>query len=112
GPWVAGLIAGAIFAPNVWWEMRFHWPTLEFMRNARHEKMVALEPMRYLLGQTLSLGPGAAPVWIAGLVAALVRREWRLIAVLYIVTLAILLASGSARVEYVTLPCVALFAAG
>lgn len=112
GPWIAGLIAGAIFAPNVLWEIRNGWPTLEFMRNARHGKMVAIDPLRYLLGQSLSLGPGTAPIWVAGLVAGLVRRSWRLIGVLYGVTLAILLVSGSARVEYVTLPCVALFAAG
>ena len=62
----------------------------------------------------LVLGPGAAPVWLAGLVAALApgRARWRLLAGVYGVTLAILLASGAARAEYITLPCPALFAAG
>src|SRR5262249_55245437 len=69
-------------------------------------------PLLYLVNQVLTLGPGASPIWIAGLVAAIVRRTWRAVALIYFVTLAILLASRSARVEYITLPCVALFGAG
>src|SRR5262249_22228536 len=112
GPWMAAGIAGLLFAPNLLWGVRTGWPTLEFMHHARTDKMVALQPLLYLVNQVLTLGPGAAPIWIAGLVAALVRRTWRAVALIYFVTLAILLASGSARVEYITLPCVALFAAG
>jgi dolichyl-phosphate-mannose-protein mannosyltransferase len=112
GPWLAAAIAGLLFAPNVVWEVRTGWPTVEFMHHARAEKMVALQPLLYLANQGLTLGPGAAPIWIAGLVVALTRRAWRAVATIYVVTLAILLASGSARVEYITLPCVALFGAG
>lgn len=112
GPWLAAALAGLLFAPNLVWEMRTGWPTLEFMRHARSEKMIALQPLLYFMNQGLALGPGAAPIWIAGLVVALVRKPWRPVAALYVVTLAILLASRSARVEYITLPCVALFAAG
>jgi hypothetical protein len=112
GPWIAAAIAGALFAPNLLWEVRTGWPTLEFMNHARSHKMIALEPVLYLANQALALGPGALPLWIAGLVAAIVRKPWRPMALFYFVTLAILLASGSARVEYITLPCVALFAAG
>jgi 4-amino-4-deoxy-L-arabinose transferase-like glycosyltransferase len=112
GPWLAAGTAAVLFAPHVLWEIRTGWPTLEFMHNARTQKMVALEPLKFLLGQMLALGPAAAPIWIAGLVAALARPRWRLIAIVYLLTLAILLASGSARVEYITLPCAALFAAG
>jgi hypothetical protein len=112
GPWLAAAIAGVLFLPNVLWEIGTGWPTLEFMRHAREEKMVTLRPLLYLADQALALGPGAAPLWIAGLVAAFARPAWRAVAVIYVVTLAILLASGSARIEYITLPCVALFGAG
>ena len=112
GLWISVAIHALLVAPNIVWEVRTGWPTLEFMHHARAEKMIALQPLLYLANQVLTLGPGAVPIWIAGLVVALTRRTWRVIAVIYLVTLAILLASGSARVEYITLPCVALFGAG
>src|SRR5215468_145331 len=112
GPWIAAGLAALFFAPNLWWEARTGWPTLEFMHNARTEKMVALRPLSFLWSQVLDLGPGAAPMWVAGLVASLARPAWRVIGVLYLATLAILLASGSARTEYIALPSLALFGAG
>jgi len=111
-PYLAAALALAIFAPNLAWERAHHWATLEFMRNAQTRKMLALDPLRLLLGQLLSVGPGAAPLWLAGLVVALARAAWRPVAIVYLVTLAILLASRSARVEYLTLAVPALVAAG
>ncbi|HTR97503.1 MAG TPA: glycosyltransferase family 39 protein [Candidatus Acidoferrales bacterium] len=114
GPWLAVALALAIVVPHALWERAHGWPTLEFMRNARTQKMLALEPLKFLLGQMLAAGPGAAPVWLAGLGAALVpaRATWRPLAIVYLVTLAILLASGSARAEYLTLAVPGLLAAG
>src|SRR5262249_7960073 len=37
-PWVGALVAGAIVLPNVLWEVRHGWPTLEFMQNAQRLK--------------------------------------------------------------------------
>jgi hypothetical protein len=112
GPWLAGGLAALLFAPNVMWEVRHGWPTLEFMHNARTQKMAALEPLKYLLELVLAMGPGGAPVWIAGLVAACARERWRTLSIVFVVTLVILFASGSARVEYLALATPALFAAG
>jgi hypothetical protein len=112
GPWFAALIAGLMFTPNVYWETRHGWATLEFMQNARSSKMVALAPLSFLVNQVFVMGPGNGLLWVVGLFVALARERWRPLAAIYIVTLAILLASGSARVEYLTLACPALFAAG
>jgi hypothetical protein len=114
GPWLAAACAGLAFAPHLAWQVRHGWPTLEFMHNARTDKMAALEPAKFLLEQLLVLGPGAAPIWVAGLIAALApaRSRWRPVAIIYLATLVILLASGSARPGYLALATPALFAAG
>ncbi|MBI3540435.1 MAG: glycosyltransferase family 39 protein [Candidatus Eisenbacteria bacterium] len=111
-PWLAALIAAALVAPHALWEVRHGWPTLEFMHNASAHKMQALEPAAFMLGQLLALGPGAAPIWIAGLAVSFTRAAWRPLAVIWLVTLAFLIANGTARADYLALACPALFAAG
>ena len=112
GPWLAAALAAAVFAPNLIWEKLHAWPTLEFMHNARTQKMAALDPLKYLLNLVLAMGPGGAPIWLAGLLVAFARGRWRSLAIVFVVTLVILFASGSARVEYLALATPALFAAG
>lgn len=111
-PWLAALLAGAILAPNLVWEARHGFPTLEFMHNASTQKMRPLDLMGLLRSQLLVLGPGAALLWIAGFFAALVRREWRPVAIIWLVTLVLLASNGSARAGYLALAAPALFAAG
>jgi hypothetical protein len=99
----------------VLWNAANGWPTLEFMHNARTYKMVALEPGGFLKDQLLNMNVAAAPVWIAGLLAGLVGREGprgRVLAVVWVVTLGILLASGSARANYLAPAYAGLFALG
>ena len=111
-PWLGAALAGALFAPHVLWQVRHGWPTLEFIHNASSQKMRALELLPFALDQVLSLGPGGAPIWIAGLVAAFARTRWRPAGLVWLVTLTILLANGSARTGYLALAVPALFAAG
>ena len=112
GPWLAAGIALALASPHLAWQIRHGWPTLEFMHNARTEKMAAIEPVGFLLNQLVVLGPGSAPIWVAGLVAALARERWRPLAVTWLVTAALVLGGGSARAEYLALAAAPLFAAG
>lgn len=113
-PWLGAAIAALLFAPHVLWEIRWGWPTLEFVRNASAHKMRALEPAAFLVNQVLVLGPGAAPVWISGLLSGLAPRNprGRIVTTVWIVTAAILIGNGSARAEYLALASLALFAAG
>lgn len=105
GPYLAALIAGALFLPHVLWQIQHDWPTLEFIRNATGRKMVAIRPLEFLLRQVLVMGPANAPLWIGGLLVALwggTLKAWRILALLWLTVLVILLAGGKARAEYLT----------
>lgn len=113
-PWLGAAIAAALFAPHVAWQVRHGWPTLEFIRNASQHKMLGIEALGFAKDYLLILGPGSAPLWLAGLVAAFApgRPTWRPAGVVWVVTLAILVANGTARTYYLALAAPALFAAG
>ncbi|HVN04310.1 MAG TPA: glycosyltransferase family 39 protein [Bryobacteraceae bacterium] len=64
--WLGGLIAALLFLPNVIWEIRLGWPTLEFLQNAVKYKNALLTPGQFLTTQ-LQLTVAAVPVWLAGL---------------------------------------------
>ncbi|MBI1850743.1 MAG: glycosyltransferase family 39 protein, partial [Planctomycetes bacterium] len=68
GPWIAALIALALFAPHVVWQIQHGWPTLEQLASGRATKNVLLSPFDFLLGVILENHPLSLPVWIAGLV--------------------------------------------
>src|SRR5207249_7275651 len=63
--------------PHLLWQARHGWPTLEFMRNATARKMVAVPFGKFALGQILEMGPGNAPIWVAGLAFGLLRDPAR-----------------------------------
>ena len=50
-PWLCGLIASAIWVPNLLWQMQHDWPTLEFMRNGMADVMVAKSPLSFVRDQ-------------------------------------------------------------
>jgi Dolichyl-phosphate-mannose-protein mannosyltransferase len=70
--WLGGLVAFAIFLPNLIWNIHYHWPFVDLMRNIKAEgRDVVLPPLQFFLQQTLLVLPLSAPVWIAGLLALL-----------------------------------------
>ena len=102
GPWVAALVALAIFLPNLVWQIQHGWPTLEFMQNAAATKNVAMPPATFLGEQVLSMNPAAAPLWVGGLIwllAAPAARSYRLFGIGYVAILAVFL-STSAKPYY------------
>jgi hypothetical protein len=40
-PWIGGALAAALFAPHLWWQAQQGFPTLEFIRAAQEQKIVA-----------------------------------------------------------------------
>jgi len=61
-----------IALPNLLWQVRNHWPTLEFLRNGQlHHKNIALGPVRFFLAQFANMQPVSSLLWIAGLVSLL-----------------------------------------
>ena len=115
GPWLAGGLAFLGLLPYLVWNALHRWPTLEFMRRATAEKYRAISPLAFG-GELLFLfQPLAAPLWIAGLVwllAAQDGRRFRLLGVVFLVTLAILLLNRTSKAEYLSASFAPLLAAG
>ncbi|MFF5521425.1 glycosyltransferase family 39 protein [Streptomyces coeruleorubidus] len=96
GKWLAGGVAVALLitAPNLVWQAANGWPQVAMAR-ALSESGGMTGRIELVPAQLLLLGPFLAPVWIAGLVALLWRRQawrrYRSIGVAYVVILAVLL---------------------
>jgi hypothetical protein len=68
-PWIGAGLALLIFLPNLIWQFRHDFATLEDLRNvARSGKNVALGPGEFFLQQVVILHPILFPLWMGGLV--------------------------------------------
>lgn len=77
GPWLAAAIALALFVPHLIWQARLGWPTLEFMTNARAEKMVALSPLAFFAEVSLETHPFNLLLWVPGVIWLFAARGLR-----------------------------------
>ena len=112
--WVGAAIALLIFLPNILWQIRHGFPTLEDLRNVkRMGKNVVLSPGEFVREQVLLLHPLLLPFWLAGLGSFLVGRGSRLrvLGVTYLVLLAMMIAL-KAKNYYLTPIYPMLFASG
>ena len=115
GPWLAGAIAAAILAPHVLWQVRFGWPTVEFIREASAHKMLSNTPASFAMEEVKNMHPLALPVWGAGLLALLFAprfRAWRPLGVSFLVVVAILMMNRTSRPAYLFAAFPVLCAAG
>ena len=87
--WLGGLAAFLIFLPNLLWNLHYHWPFLELMRNIRAEGRDVVLPLpQFFLQQTLLIDPITAPIWLTGLFALLFSsrlKPYRLLGWCYLV---------------------------
>jgi hypothetical protein len=93
--WIGGAVALLLFLPNILWQIRHHFPTLEDLENVRRSgKNVVLSPVQFVGQQILLIHPLLFPVWLAGLVSFLVGRGKRLrvLGWAYLALLAIMIA--------------------
>jgi MFS family permease len=114
-PWIAAGIASLLFAPHVLWQVKNHWPTLEFMRNATEQKMVAVNLPAFLSGQMLAMNPFLLPVWLTGLLWCFFSRagrQWLIFGIVYLAVAAFLLSGGRSRASYLAPAYLPLIAAG
>ena len=85
-----------IALPNLLWEMHYHWPTLEWLRDvAKSNKDVKLPPLQFIIGQIVTLNPFTFPLWISGvlwLLIAKAARPFRFLGVAYLVFLPMMMA--------------------
>ena len=113
--WLGGMLAFLIFAPNLVWEIRHGFPTIELLRNVqRSGRNVALGSASFLAQQVLVMQPLAAPLWLAGLWCFLrdeAGRKFRVLGWTYLVILLCFLILHG-RVYYLAPAYPMLFAAG
>ncbi len=113
--WLGGVVAFLIFLPNLVWEIRHGFPTIELLRNVqRSGRNVALSSWNFLAQQILVMNPLAAPLWLAGLWYFLHDQAGRIFRVLgwtYLIILLCFLALHG-RVYYLAPAYPMLFAAG
>jgi hypothetical protein len=112
--WFGALIASLIFLPHVLWEIRYGFPTLEFMHNASQEKNVHLPVMEFLSGQFRDMNFFGAPIWVMGLFYFFFDRGGKLYRPLgwtFLIVFVIMIA-GNAKVYYLSPIFPMLFAGG
>ncbi len=84
--WIAGAIALALFLPNIIWQVRHHFPTLEDLENVRREgKNVVLGPLAFVKEQIIDMHPILLLVWLPGLLWLLRDRRWRVLGLTFVV---------------------------
>ena len=113
-PWLGGALAVAIFSPNLIWQYRHGWATLEFLRNLNAEVMQRISAADFLIGQAAFLNLASVAVWGAGLVWLLRAKEGRpyaMLAWIYLCMLVLFLAL-KAKQYYLAPAYPMLFAAG
>ena len=113
--WAGVTIAVLIALPNIAWEVRHNWPTVELLSNiARSTKNVELGPLGYLITNVFYLSPVTLPLWGAGLLWCAfdrVGRRFRALAVAWAVAFAVLV-SLRGKGYYLTPMFSTFFAAG
>ena len=114
-PWLAGLLALALFLPYVWWNLTHDMAHLEFIRNATAGKYSGLSARTFVFDQFLVQNPVTVPVWGSGLIFLLFSpsgRRFRMLGWIYLASLLILVANGHSKAEYLSPAYAILFAAG
>jgi hypothetical protein len=114
GPWIAALLAVVLGLPYALWEQAHGWPTLEFMHNARVEKMASISPIQFFVEQVKNMMPLSAPLWLLGLGALLVSQrlaKWRTLGFAFVFVFLLLVVNGKSRAGYLAPAFPPLFAA-
>ena len=112
--WIGGLVTIAIAIPNLLWQMKHDWPTLEFMQRAQQFKVASISPLEFFLGQVLQMNPLSLPLWLAGLYYFLFSREgnrYRVLGLIYVVVFTFLTVQN-AKVYYLSPIYPVVFASG
>ncbi|MEK7316848.1 MAG: glycosyltransferase family 39 protein [Candidatus Eisenbacteria bacterium] len=93
--WLGAALAATLIAPNIAWQARYGWPSLEFLRNIGRDQLEGIPRSLFLLGQVLYLHPVALPIWIAGLWRLLfgAGKAYKILAITFVTVLLAFLAT-------------------
>jgi hypothetical protein len=112
--WAGGALALLLFLPNLIWEYRHDWATVELLRGVQSSgKNVVLSPLQFIIQQIFILNPLTLPLWLAGLWYFFFDRagkRHRLLGITYLVVLALMIVFKGKN--YYMLPIYPLLFAG
>jgi hypothetical protein len=111
--WAGGLLAFAIFLPHLLWQHANGWPTLEFMANARRDKMAPLSAPGFVKEALVQTAP-MAWLWVLGvgwLLRARAAEKTRALGFTFLVVVGVL-AFGGGKPYYLAAAYALAFAAG
>jgi hypothetical protein len=113
-PWLAAILAAALWAPNLIWQARHDWPTLEFMRTGMRDVMVEKSAFGFVREQFRAMHPVLALLGLAGLLSYFqpAARPYRPLAWIWITVFTLLMTSGTARPYYLAPAYPIVLAAG
>ncbi len=88
--WMAGGVVLALFLPNLIWQIRHHFPTIEDLENVRREsKNVVLGPLAFVKEQIIDMHPILLLMWLPGLIW-LLRSKWRVLGFTFLIFFALM----------------------
>jgi len=112
---VAVLLMVVLALPNLLWQIHYHFPTLEWLRDVQHsDKDVKLGPLKFLVAQVVMLNPFTVLLWLSGVVWLLVSRAarpFRFLGVMYLLFVPLMMAMH-AKDYYLAPAYLVFFAAG
>ena len=110
--WIGGVIAFLLFLPNLIWEARHNFATIELLNNIAHSgKNAPVTPLSFFTGQIILMHPLTLPIWIAGLIWLLMQPRYRALGVTFI-ALFVEFVVMKGKVYYIGPAYPMLFAAG
>jgi hypothetical protein len=96
-PWLAGLVAAAMWAPNLVWQARHDWPVLDLAADIADEYGGVDGRIAMVLEALVMYSPVIGAAYVLGIVQLLRRPEWaraRVLAWAFLVVLAAFLVTG------------------
>jgi Dolichyl-phosphate-mannose-protein mannosyltransferase len=105
-PWIGLVIALALFAPNVAWQISNGFPSLTYALNHSADISSSGGPVAFIGDFLLYIGPLMLPLWIAGLIFLFRDQRFRPMGVLTVVAILVLLPEGKAYYPAPVIPLV------
>jgi len=105
-PWMGLVVALALAAPNVAWQVANGFPTLTYIGNHSADIASSGGVGMFVEDFLLFTGPLVLPVWVVGMAFLFRDRRLRPMAILTVITIALLLPEGKAYYPAPTIPMV------
>jgi hypothetical protein len=90
--WIGAGLALLIFSPNLIWQVKYGWPTIEFLREAEINRIIAGSFLDFLKQIILSFHPLTLPIWGGGIFFLLFSKKgkrYRPLGILFVSIMAI-----------------------